>query len=147
MAQGFNESGFNPKAKSGAGAAGIAQFTPDTAKQYGIDPYNISQSIDAQGKFMAHNRALFGDNFDLMLAGYNAGEGSVKNGKVPNYPETRKYIDAVKFYAGMGKGAGAQTTTHIGTVNVIPKTNATFDNIVKSIPNQTTAGQMQSGMR
>lgn len=71
------ESGFNPNAKSGAGAIGIMQFMPATAQGYGIDPYNPSQSIDAAGKMMSGLLAKYGGDMQKALAGYNWGGGNL----------------------------------------------------------------------
>ena len=97
------ESGFNPKAVSSAGARGLMQLMPSTAKRYGIsnlhDPY---QSLKAGA---AHLRDLLDEydgNVTLALAAYNAGSGAVaKYGGVPNYAETQQYVKKVQ--AKMGK--------------------------------------------
>jgi soluble lytic murein transglycosylase-like protein len=99
------ESGFNPKAVSSAGAKGIMQLMPSTAKRYGIsdlhDPY---QSLRAGA---AHLRDLLDEyegNVTLALAAYNAGSGAVKKyGGVPAYQETQQYVKKVQ--AKMGRTA------------------------------------------
>lgn len=104
------ESGWRPDAKSPAGALGISQFMPGTAKGYGIDPMDPIASIDAQGKMMGNLLKSYKGNVALALAGYNAGAGAVADagGKVPNFPETQKYIKNVqgyrKNYPGLAKG-------------------------------------------
>src|SRR4051812_28751270 len=87
------ESGWNPKAKSPAGALGISQFMPGTAKGYGIDPLNPLQAIDAQGKMMGSLLKSYKGDVSLALAAYNAGSGAVAKagGKVPAIPETQNY--------------------------------------------------------
>lgn len=91
------ESGWNPNARSPAGAVGISQFMPGTAKGYGIDPTNPLQSIDAQGKMMSSLLKSYKGNVPLALAAYNAGAGAVAKagGKVPNIPETQAYIKKI----------------------------------------------------
>ncbi len=87
------ESGFDPQARSPAGALGIAQFMPGTARTYGLaDPFNPAAAIDAQAHLMHDLLARFG-KAELALAAYNAGPGAVERfGGVPPYPETRAYV-------------------------------------------------------
>jgi soluble lytic murein transglycosylase-like protein len=49
------ESGFNPSARSGAGALGIAQFMPGTAQAMGVDPMNPQSALDGAARLMAQN--------------------------------------------------------------------------------------------
>jgi MYXO-CTERM domain-containing protein len=104
-AQLSQESGFNPHARSGAGARGIAQFMPATWATWGQggDVWNPADAIPAQGRFMCALAAaarkgvragrLSGDVVPLALAGYNAGFGAVQNaGGVPAIPETTRYV-------------------------------------------------------
>lgn len=86
------ESGWNPKAKSPAGALGIAQFMPGTAKGFGIDPLDPNQAIPAAALYLKRSFEKFG-SWDLALAAYNAGGGAVgKYGGIPPYPETQNYV-------------------------------------------------------
>ena len=86
------ESGFNPSVVSEAGAMGIAQFMPDTAASYNINPLNIEESIDAQGRYMRKGMDENGD-YALALATYNAGPQAVKDyGGIPPYQETQNYV-------------------------------------------------------
>jgi soluble lytic murein transglycosylase-like protein len=78
--------------KSSAGALGIAQFMPQTAAQFGIDPLDPPQAIDAAGKYLAQLYARFG-SWSLALAAYNFGPGNVaKHGLVDAPAETRDYV-------------------------------------------------------
>jgi hypothetical protein len=92
-AQLYAESGFNPFARSPAGALGIAQFIPSTAASLGLsDPFDPAASIDAQAHLMHDLLARFG-SVPLALAAYNAGPGAVAGcGCVPPYAETRAYV-------------------------------------------------------
>ena len=103
-AQIYAESGFNPFARSPAGAVGIAQFIPSTARAYGLtDPFDPAQAIDAQAHLMHDMLARFG-SVPLALAAYNAGPGAVAAcGCVPPYPETRAYVAKI---IGLLGGAG-----------------------------------------
>ena len=103
------ESRFNPNAVSPAGAIGIAQFMPGTAKDFGINPRNVSQSIDAAGKYLSQNYKKLGD-WDDTLRSYNMGLGNVykwKQGKIKLPKETAAYVGKVR--AGMGyTGTGGE---------------------------------------
>ena len=103
-AQLWQESHFNPFARSGAGALGIAQFMPGTARTYGLgDPFDAASAIDAQAHLMRDLLRQFG-SVPLALAAYNAGPGPVRAcGCVPPIPETLAYVSQV---LGMLNGAG-----------------------------------------
>jgi LAS superfamily LD-carboxypeptidase LdcB len=103
-AQLYAESGFNPFARSGAGAQGIAQFMPGTARAYGLaNPFDPEQAIDAQARLMRDLLRQFG-SVPLALAAYNAGPGPVAAcACVPPYPETRGYVARI---LGLMGGAG-----------------------------------------
>ncbi len=76
-AQLYAESNFNPFAVSPAGAQGIAQFMPGTAKAMGLhDPFDAAASIDAQAHLMRDLLRQFG-SVPLALAAYNAGPAAV----------------------------------------------------------------------
>ncbi len=103
-AQLYAESGFNPYARSHAGAQGIAQFMPGTARAYGLaNPYDPAQAIDAQAHLMRDLLRQFG-SVALALAAYNAGPAPVQRcGCVPPYPETRGYVARI---LALTNGAG-----------------------------------------
>jgi transglycosylase-like protein with SLT domain/D-alanyl-D-alanine carboxypeptidase-like protein/putative Flp pilus-assembly TadE/G-like protein len=92
-AQLYAESNFNPFARSGAGARGIAQFMPATARMLGLrDPLDAAAAIDAQAHLMRDLLRRFGA-VPLALAAYNAGPAPVAAcGCVPPYAETRGYV-------------------------------------------------------
>ncbi len=87
------ESGLNPDAVSSAGAIGLMQLMPATARGLGVDPRDPQQNIMGGAR---HLRALldrFDGRIDLALAAYNAGSGAVtRYGGVPPYAETRTYV-------------------------------------------------------
>jgi soluble lytic murein transglycosylase-like protein len=103
-AQLYAESNFNPFARSPAGAQGIAQFMPGTARAYGLrNPFDAEQAIDAQAHLMRDLLGRFG-SVPLALAAYNAGPGAVARcGCIPPYPETRAYVARI---LGLLGGAG-----------------------------------------
>ena len=87
----YQESRYNPAAKSGAGAIGLMQFLPATAKQYGINPLNPEQSIEAAGHYLASLYKQFG-NWQQAVASYNWGQGNVARKGLAKAPlETRNY--------------------------------------------------------
>ena len=98
------ESGFNPYAVSPAGARGISQFMPATARAYGLrDPHDPAQAIDAQARMMRDLLRRFA-SVPLALAAYNAGPERVAAcGCVPPIPETRGYVARI---LGLTGGAG-----------------------------------------
>jgi soluble lytic murein transglycosylase-like protein len=103
-AQLYAESGFNPFARSPAGAEGIAQFMPGTAEAMGlIDPFDPEAAINAQAHLVRDLLGRFG-SVPLALAAYNAGPGAVAAcGCVPPFPETRAYVTKI---LGLLGGAG-----------------------------------------
>jgi hypothetical protein len=109
-AQLYAESNFNPFATSPAGAQGIAQFMPETARAIGLDdPFDAAQAIDAQARLMRDLLRRFAA-VPLALAAYNAGPGPVEAcGCVPPFPETRGYVARILgLLGGMGElGAGS----------------------------------------
>lgn len=103
-AQLYAESNFNPFARSPAGAQGIAQFMPGTARAIGLrNPLDAEAAIDAQARLMRDLLRRFGA-VPLALAAYNAGSAPVAAcGCVPPYPETRGYVARI---LGLLGGAG-----------------------------------------
>lgn len=96
------ESGFNPTVKSKAGAAGLMQFMPDTARSYHVDVNDPASSIDGGARFLRALLDRYDGNVDKALAGYNAGTGAVdKYHGVPPFKETRHYVRSVKSMAGI----------------------------------------------
>lgn len=91
------ESGFDPNARSSAGALGLTQLMPSTAASLGVsEPLNPSQSIEGGARLLGQLLRQFGGNVSDALAAYNAGAGAVQRyGGVPPYPETEAYVAKV----------------------------------------------------
>ena len=90
------ESGYNPRAVSPAGAQGLMQLMPATARGLGVaDPFDPAQAINGAARMLHDLIGRFG-KVDLALAAYNAGPGAVtRYGGIPPYPETQHYVDSV----------------------------------------------------
>jgi cell wall-associated NlpC family hydrolase len=90
------ESGYDPNAVSRAGARGLMQLMPGTAKTLGVaDPFDPAQAIDGAARMLRDLTARFGST-ELALAAYNAGPGAVlKYQGIPPYPETQHYVSNV----------------------------------------------------
>lgn len=91
------ESNYDPKARSRAGAMGLAQLMPDTAKGLGVnDAFDPVQNLNGGARYLSQLLQQFGDA-RLALAAYNAGPSRVINAgyQVPNIPETQRYVEKI----------------------------------------------------
>jgi hypothetical protein len=95
------ESNYRPNAVSGAGARGMMQLMPGTARELGVDPDVAAQAVDGAARLLSSHLRTFHGRVDLALAAYNAGAGAVRkyNG-VPPYAETQNYVTKVTGYWG-----------------------------------------------
>jgi len=86
------ESAWNPGALSHAGAIGLAQLMPDTARDLGVDPQVPAQNLDGGARYLAAQYRTFG-TWRLALAAYNAGPEAVeRHDGVPPFQETQNYV-------------------------------------------------------
>lgn len=92
------ESGFDTNAISSAGAQGLMQLMPETARFYGVnDAFDPQQNIRGGARYLRDLIDRYDDDFELVLAAYNAGEDAVEKygGKIPPFNETRRYVPKV----------------------------------------------------
>lgn len=89
------ESNFNPVAVSPAGAQGLMQFMPATAREMNVDPWDPASAIDGAARYMRTSLDQF-EEPELAIASYNAGRGAVaRYGGIPPFPETQNYVRKV----------------------------------------------------
>jgi len=95
------ESAYDKNAISRAGAVGLMQLMPATAKRFGVsNRNNAKQNINGGVKYLKYLLKLFKFDIRLVLAAYNAGESAVMkyDNKIPPYPETQNYVKKVISY-------------------------------------------------
>lgn len=93
----MQESRYNPMARSPKGAFGLGQLMPGTARQLGVNAYDLRDNLDGAARYLSDQLTEFGDP-RLALAAYNAGPGRVKKlGRVPNISETRHYVRTIMW--------------------------------------------------
>jgi hypothetical protein len=106
------ESNFNPNARSPAGAVGIAQIMPETARGWGVDPRDPVASLDAAARNMAGYVKKYG--LEGALRAYNAGPGAVERSK--NFAETNAYVKKIM----QGRTAAAPSSGQGGGMTSAP---------------------------
>lgn len=135
IAQIWQESRFNPNARSPVGAAGIAQFMPGTAREYGVNVRDVDSSLDGYGRFMKKLLRMFGGDYPKALAGYNAGPGRVqKAGGVPRIKETQTYVRNIMAMAEKNADTVAETVADVNkTVSNSNETGSGALNLILAI--------------
>ncbi len=95
------ESDFDPSCVSSAGAIGLTQLMPGTAKSLGVNPWDLEQNIAGGLRYLSQQLHAYAgrsnyEQFALGMASYNAGPNAVKRaGGIPNIPETIRYVKKV----------------------------------------------------
>jgi len=136
------ESNGNPRAVSKAGAEGLMQLMPGTARRFGVrDSFDIQQNVDGGAQYLRYLANLFPGDTERQLAAYNAGEGNVKHyGGIPPFAETQAYVPKVlaayqQFSGGAQlhlKDPGAQ-----GAVGVGVEAKAALETPLQPVPSPT----------
>ena len=113
------ESNFDASVVSSAGAQGVMQLMPATAKALGVEnPFDARENIFGGAKYLSDKLKQYNGDIELALASYNAGSGNVsKYGGVPPFPETINYIKKIKEYMGMDIQADRNVYTSYPSVN------------------------------
>ncbi len=126
------ESAFNTTAVSTAGAYGLAQLMPATARGLGVDRRDPRQNLEGGARYLSKQYKKFG-RWDYALAAYNAGPGAVKkyNG-IPPYRETEKYVRVILDRAGLSSGSDNPK---------LRKATPTFSRVIRSQNNTQKNGE------
>ena len=159
MAQ--TESGFDPDVISGkrpskAGAIGIMQFMPETAKRFGVDPTNPKQAIFASAQYLRENLDKFGGDYQKAVAGYNWGENGDAYSQqdwVKRLPaETKDYVKKVLTHAAQRTGPEEEKPAAkpaAATIDAIPtaREETTYEKVRKyAAPIVEGAGVVLGGL-
>ncbi len=102
------ESAYDPNAVSRAGAVGLMQLMPETARRYGVaNRRNPSANLTGGTRYLKDLLLRFDRNLELVLAGYNAGENAVEKfgNQIPPFDETQNYVRKVlRLYSQQSAG-------------------------------------------
>ncbi|MFN4175549.1 lytic transglycosylase domain-containing protein [Phenylobacterium sp.] len=116
------ESAYHPRAVSQAGAAGLTQLMPTTARELGVrDRFDPAANLLAGADYLARQLVRFGD-LRLALAAYNAGPGRVAQlGRIPEIAETKAYVrSVVECYLALSAGRGVRSSRECPAPEALP---------------------------
>jgi soluble lytic murein transglycosylase-like protein len=123
------ESGYNPSAVSRAGAVGLMQLMPETAKRYKVtDRHNPAQNIRGGAQYLRDLLRMFNNDLHLTIAAYNAGEQAVMKygNRIPPYRETIAYVPKVmKFYKQYSTDYASAEESGDKRVSTVPQKKGT----------------------
>lgn len=162
----YQETRFQPGLISPKGARGLMQFMPGTAARYGLlNPHDPAPAIDAAARYVRDLTARFGGRLDLVLAGYNAGEGAVeafragrklilptgkvinaaglKTGGVPPYRETQEYVsNSITLFSNI-TSTGIFNSTQWARVRpvIMPVSKRSLTQIAEPMPDEINQKQ------
>lgn len=100
------ESNFEPSAVSSANAQGVMQLIPITQARFGVSkPFDPESNVRGGLAYLKFLKGLYGNDWGLVAAAYNAGENAVARHKgIPPYAETQNYVRRVLYFAGLSQG-------------------------------------------
>ena len=136
------ESDFDPTVVSTAGAQGIMQLMPGTAKSLGVsDPFDAEQNILGGAKYLSQLLRKYEGEETLAVPAYNAGTGNVKKyGGIPPFKETQKYVQKVMKLSGSELTAGtAPLAAQVNTADERYPLTAISEGVSPSTMGATTA--------
>lgn len=107
------ESAYNPRAVSPKGAMGLMQLMPGTANDLDVkDPFAPEENVLGGARYLRGLLERFQGNLPRALAAYNAGPEAIKDGRIPDYPETKEYVkrvmDSYLKMSGLDAGKAAE---------------------------------------
>lgn len=142
MAVAEQESRFRQSARSGVGAIGVMQLMPGTAAELGVNPYDTRDNIRGGVKYIKKLQGMFGNRYDLIAAGYNAGpyRQSLRNGQIPKIAETQNYVKKVTGYYNRNKAQnGDQTPTGTPEPETVGYNSGCGEQLKKALDRNTEA--------